>query len=158
MTGFKFKLGWIQANHARPHSLSFPHSWMNQGWWHPSSRCWWGWLGTQLILCYRYYVSTRSTQHIHNSMTDYNLKDLNFSFKKSRFWCVFFFFNFYLLNFGRTGSLLPGGLFSSCSKAGLGGCVLLSSCDARAPHCGGFSCCRARALGCTGFVMLAPGL
>ena len=157
MTGFKFKLGWIQANHARPPSLSFPHSWMNQGWWHPSSRCWWGWLGTQLRLCYRYYVSTRSTQHIHNSMTDYSLKDLNFSFNKSRFWCVCFFLSFYLLSFGHTGSLLPGGLFSSCSKAGLG--VACSSLVAmRGLLIAMASLVAERALGCTGFVMLAPGL
>ena len=47
--------------------------------------------------------------------------------------------------------------FSSCSKQGL-----LSSCGARASHCGGFSCCGAQALGhvgsvvvgCTGLVAL----
>ena len=46
------------------------------------------------------------------------------------------FYNFiYLLVFGCTGSLLLGGLFSNCSEQGL-----LSSCDMRASHCGGFSC------------------
>ena len=47
-----------------------------------------------------------------------------------------------LFIFGGTGSLLLSWLFSSCGKQGL-----LSSCDAWASRCGGFSCCRA--LGCS---------
>ena len=34
---------------------------------------------------------------------------------------------------------------------------LLSSCSARASHCGGFSCCRARALGARASVVVACG-
>ena len=47
-------------------------------------------------------------------------------------------FKSYLFIFGYTGSLLPRGLFSPCSKWGL-----LSSCGEQASHCGGFSCCGA---------------
>ena len=43
-----------------------------------------------------------------------------------------------------------GQTFSSCSELGL-----LSHCDARASHCGGFSCCRARALGTQASVVVA---
>ena len=45
------------------------------------------------------------------------------------------------------------GFFSSCSKW-----VLLSSCNAWASHCGGFSCCRAWVLGCGASVVAIPGL
>ena len=37
------------------------------------------------------------------------------------------------------------GLVSSCNKQGL-----LSSCDVRASHCGGFPCCGTQALECVG--------
>ena len=43
----------------------------------------------------------------------------------------------YLFIFGRAGSSLLCGIFSSCSKQGL------LSRDARASHCSGFSCCGA---------------
>ena len=43
--------------------------------------------------------------------------------------------------------------FSSCSEHGL-----LSSCDARASHCSGFSSCGARALGTRASEAVAPGL
>ena len=50
-----------------------------------------------------------------------------------------------LFTFGSSGSSLLRGLLSSCREWGL-----LSTCGARAPHCGGFSWCRARALGHVG--------
>ena len=53
--------------------------------------------------------------------------------------------------FGCAGSLLLCQLFSSCGKWGL-----LSSCGARASHCGDFSCCRVRALGHDGFSSCGP--
>ena len=43
--------------------------------------------------------------------------------------------------------------FSSCSKK-----ELLSSCNAQASHCGGFSGCGAQALGAQASVVAAPGL
>ena len=43
--------------------------------------------------------------------------------------------------------------FSTCSKEGL-----LSSCSARASHCGDFSCCGAQALWHTASIVAAPGL
>ena len=55
-------------------------------------------------------------------------------------------YSFYLLIFGCIGSLLLGGLFTSCGEQGL-----LYSCGAWASHSSGFSCCRARAQGCKGF-------
>ena len=55
-----------------------------------------------------------------------------------------FFFKFI---FGWAGPSLLWGFFSGCREWGL-----LSSCGARASHCGGPSCCRARALGCAGFI------
>ena len=47
-----------------------------------------------------------------------------------------------LFIFGRSGSSLLCGLFSSCGKQGL-----LSSCGVWASHCSGFSCCAAWAHG-----------
>ena len=58
--------------------------------------------------------------------------------------CIIYLF----IIFGRTGSLLLCGLFSSCSKRGL-----LSSCGAQASHCGSFYSCQAQALGCLGFTL-----
>ena len=55
------------------------------------------------------------------------------------------FLKLYLPIYGCGGSLLLRGLFSSCSEW-----ELLSSCGARASHCGGLSC-GARTLGHTGF-------
>ena len=48
--------------------------------------------------------------------------------------------------FGWTGPSLLHGLFCSCSER-----WLLSSCGARASHCGGFSYCGVRALGLSSF-------
>ena len=49
-----------------------------------------------------------------------------------------YFFNFiFLFIFGRAGSSLLRGIFSSCGEQGL------LSRDARASHCSGFSCCGA---------------
>ena len=62
-------------------------------------------------------------------------------------------YNFiYLFTFGYAGSSLLGGLFSRC-----GGQGLLSSCNAQASHCGGFSCCGAQALACMGSESPPPG-
>ena len=60
---------------------------------------------------------------------------------------LYFFKSFFIISFifGCPGSVV-GGVFSSCDKW-----RLLSSCGARASHCGGFSCCGARALGLAGF-------
>ena len=66
---------------------------------------------------------------------------------------VFFFFNVYLFIFGCFGSLLLHGLSSSCNEWGL-----LSSCGARAPHCGSVSRRGAQALGPVGSVVVAQGL
>ena len=56
------------------------------------------------------------------------------------------FFKFILFIFDCAGSSSPHELFSSFGKQGL-----LSSCNAQASHCGGFSCCRAWALELVGF-------
>ena len=62
-------------------------------------------------------------------------------------------YNFiYLFTFGYAGSSLLGGLFSRC-----GGQGLLSSCNAQASHCGGFSCCGAQSLACMGSGLPPPG-
>ena len=53
---------------------------------------------------------------------------------------LFFFFNLFLVVLGL--SLLLHRFFSSCGEWGL-----LSSCNAQASHCSGFSCCWARTLG-----------
>ena len=53
------------------------------------------------------------------------------------------FYNWFI--YGRAGSWLLLGLFSSCGEQGL-----LSSCSAWASHCGGFSCCGAQAVGYSG--------
>ena len=52
----------------------------------------------------------------------------------------FFKINLFLY-FGRAGSLLLCGLFSSCGEQGL------LSCGVHVSHVSGFSCCRAQALG-----------
>ena len=52
----------------------------------------------------------------------------------------------HLFIFVRVGSLLYEGFFSSCGEWGL-----LSSCGARAAHCGGFSSCRAWPFELAGF-------
>ena len=58
----------------------------------------------------------------------------------------------YLL-LGTLGLCCCAGAFSSCSKWGL-----LSSCNAKASHCGGFSCCGAQALGHVDFSSCGLGL
>ena len=63
-----------------------------------------------------------------------------------------FFKNRFIYLFGRAGSWLLCGLFSSCGEWGL-----LSSCGARASHRGGFSCCREWALGVWASVAVALG-
>ena len=60
--------------------------------------------------------------------------------------CINFILFILLFIYGCAGSLLLGSLSSSCPKR-----ELLSSCDVRASHCGGFSYCGARALGHAGF-------
>ena len=55
--------------------------------------------------------------------------------------------------FGRVGSLLLRGLFSSCGEL-----VLLSSCGVQASHCIGFSCCGAWVLGAQTSVVVGPRL
>ena len=55
--------------------------------------------------------------------------------------------------FGRVGSLLLRGLFSSCGEL-----VLLSSCGVQASHCSGFSCCGAWVLGAQTSVVVGPRL
>ena len=62
--------------------------------------------------------------------------------KYIKIYCIY---NFYLLIFGCTGSLLLHRLFSSCAEQGR-----LASCGVRVSHCSGFSCCGAEAAGCTG--------
>ena len=57
-----------------------------------------------------------------------------------------FVFNFLSINlfiFGCAGSSLLRGAFSNCGKWGL-----LSSCDVKASHGGGFSCCAAQTVEC----------
>ena len=54
--------------------------------------------------------------------------------------------DFYLFIFSCAESCCFAGFFSRCGEQGL-----LSSCDARVSHCGGFSCCGAWALGRAGF-------
>ena len=65
----------------------------------------------------------------------------------------YFLKSIYLFIFGRAGSLLLHGLFSSCSKQ-----RLLSSCGGQASHGSGFSCCGAWALGTLTWVVAAYGL
>ena len=62
--------------------------------------------------------------------------------------CVYIYIHFS----GCVGSTLQYRLFSRCRQWGL-----LSGCEARASHCGGFSCC-ARAPGRVGSVAVAPRL
>ena len=57
---------------------------------------------------------------------------------------VFIFYYFIYLSFDCAGSLLMHGL--------------LSSCNAQASHCDGFSCCRAQALWPKGSVVVVSGL
>ena len=57
-----------------------------------------------------------------------------------------------LFTFGRAGSLLMHGLFSSCEE---GGYSLLQCAGF---SCGDLSCCADRALGHMGSVLVAPGL
>ena len=59
----------------------------------------------------------------------------------------------YFFIYGSAGSWLLFGLFSSCGEQGP-----LSSCRARASHCGSLSCCRAQAPGCAASVTVAHRL
>ena len=73
----------------------------------------------------------------------YNIISFRCATYKVVFKCLFLFI--YLLIFGYTGSSLLHRLFSRLGEQGL-----LSSCGARASHCGGFSC-GAQALGFLAF-------
>ena len=57
---------------------------------------------------------------------------------------------------GAQASVVVARGLSSCGSWALG--CRLSSCGARASHCGGLSCCRAQALGTQGSVVVARGL